>query len=442
MEVDAQMSVCNDIAEYQWLTGSEAAAYLAELAATETPLHTALERLRRHLSPAKAHLLLEQVELRRRAQEKFTAADRMFFTRVGLEQATDEWVACYKAACFAESRARSSSTPAIADLCCGIGGDLIALTEHGVVIGVDRDPVAAHFAEVNASRLGAAHRVTIVRHSVEEFELGDFAAWHIDPDRRAGGRRTTSLKSCQPGLETIERMLARVPHAAVKLAPAATVPREWADRCELEWISRNGECRQLVAWHGDLARSPGFRRATILTTSAANRSPGPFAQRGPARSGEPRIIIGRPDQHAPSCDKLGDFVFDIDPAVRAAHLQGALAAELNLSALAEAPSYFTGNSPIIDAAVSCFKIEHVLPLRVKAIAEHLRDGEIGRLEIKKRGVDIDPDKLRRDLKLRGNNAATLLIGNIAGRPSAVVAQRNSATPTRPMEPLLESNPSP
>jgi THUMP domain-like len=62
---------------------------------------------------------------------------------------------------------------------------------------------------------------------------------------------------------------------------------------------------------------------------------------------------------------------------------------------------------------------------VRAISKHLRERGIGRLEIKKRGVDIDPESLRRELKLRGDNAATLLITTIAGRPAAIVAQRIS-----------------
>jgi hypothetical protein len=67
----------------------------------------------------------------------------------------------------------------------------------------------------------------------------------------------------------------------------------------------------------------------------------------------------------------------------------------------------------------------VLPLRVRSIAQHLRERGIGRLEIMKRGVDIDPEKLRRELKLLGDNAATLLITQIAGRSAAIVAQRIS-----------------
>ena len=39
------------------------------------------------------------------------------------------------------------------DLCCGIGGDLLALAEHGETIGVERDPVTAYLAEANGRQL-------------------------------------------------------------------------------------------------------------------------------------------------------------------------------------------------------------------------------------------------------------------------------------------------
>ena len=121
-------ATCNDLADYQWLTGDEAGRLLAELAADSAPLHTAVARLRRNLSATRTHLLIDQVELRRRAADKFTHADRMFFTRTALEQATDEWTAAYKAATFhpAASRAEPVERPdaIFADLCCGIGGDL------------------------------------------------------------------------------------------------------------------------------------------------------------------------------------------------------------------------------------------------------------------------------------------------------------------------------
>jgi hypothetical protein len=402
------VTVCSDIADYEWLTGDEACALLDDLANDTAPLHTAVATLRRRLSPERTHLLVEQVELRRRATAKFTQAARLFFTRIGLEQATDEWVAGYKA--------ERSAGCAVADLCCGIGGDLSALAVQGSTVGIDCNPIAAHFAAINTGAV--VHTANVL-----DYDLNGITAWHIDPDRRPNGRRTTALELCQPNLAAIDRLLAQVPHAAVKLAPATKVPDRWADRCELEWISRDRECRQLVAWHGDLARSVGRRRATILPTVCDST---------------PRTLIGLPHQPVPIRDDVDRYIFDIDPAVLAAGLIGTVALEHGLFALGSGPTYLTGPRPIDDAALACFEVVDMLPLQSRQLAAHLRERGIGQLEIKKRGIGIDPEKLRRDLKLRGDNRATLLITPIAGRPTVIVAHR-VYPPTRPIKPLLESN---
>jgi hypothetical protein len=394
------MTVCSDLADYEWLTGSEASALLEELAADNSPLHSAVSRLRRRLTQNQTHLLIEQADLRRRATAKFTRAHEMFFTRTGLEQATDEWVARYKASRFATERAGVKFS-AIADLCCGIGGDLAALAASGPASGIDRDGVAAHGAAVNTGAVVRTNDVT-------DIDLSGVAAVHIDPNRRSAGRRTTSLESCQPNRDAIERILNQVPHAAVKLAPATEVPIEWRERCELEWISRDRECRQLVAWHGDLAQAPGRRRATILSAACS------FA---------PRTIIGQPKQPVHIAEKADQYVFDVDPAMLAAKLKGVLAAEHHLSALSDGSTYFTGPCAIEDLALACFEVDEVAPLHVSKLAKHFSARGIGQLEIKKRGIDIDPEKLRRELKLRGDNAATLLVTRVAGRPTAVVARR-------------------
>ncbi|HVT29867.1 MAG TPA: class I SAM-dependent methyltransferase [Lacipirellulaceae bacterium] len=394
------MTVCSDLADYEWLTGSDARALLEELAAEKSPLHLVVSRLRRRVTQNQTHLLIEQTELRRRAAAKFTRADQMFFTATGLEQATDEWVARYKASRFAAQRVGGRAGD-IADLCCGIGGDLVAFAKTFRAVGVERDPIAAHFAAVN---VGAEVRAV----DATDFNLDGFAAFHIDPDRRPTDRRTTSLEYCQPNREAIEQLLRHLPDAAVKLAPATVVPREWAERCELEWISRDGECRQLVAWHGSLAQRPGRRCATILS-----------ATRGYA----PRTVVGIPRQVLPIAEKPNRYVFDVDPAVLAAKLKGSLAAEHQLSALGDGPTYLTGPHALDDAALACFEVDDVAPLHPTMLAKYLSARGIGRLEIKKRGIDIDPEELRRQLKLRGDNGATLLVTQVAGRARAILAHR-------------------
>jgi hypothetical protein len=405
VESASNRTACSEIADHEWLTGDEAAGLAAEIAPSDEPPHRVIEQLRRRVSPERARLVFELVELRRRASAKFTEADRMFFTRLGLEQASDEWVAAYKAARF------PAGAP-VADLCCGIGGDLLALARRGSVVGVDRDPMVAHFANANVSALLAPVDSAIAKTSVtdvEGFALNAFAAWHIDPDRRPTGSRTTSANWSSPNRATIERLLAIVPHAAIKLAPGAIVPQEWVGDCELEWISRDGECRQLVAWHGDLAKAVGKRRATTISISGGSPTV--------------RSLTGDPNQATAIVHAPDRFVFDCDPAVLAAHLKGALAAEHGLFALGTGPTYLTGSQSIDDPAVACFEVLDVLPLKAAVIAQQLRERGIGALEIKKRGVDIEPESLRRSLKLLGNNPAVLLITPIAGRPAAIFAQR-------------------
>jgi hypothetical protein len=208
-------------------------------------------------------------------------------------------------------------------------------------------------------------------------------------------------------LQTLERLLAALPQAAIKLAPATQVPSAWMERCELEWISRGGECRQLVAWHGDLAGERGQHRATIV------------GEHGLVM----RTITGHAAQPVPLTNRMDRFIFDVDPAVSASRLTGALAAEFGLSSLSAGATYLTGPAPVGDPAISCFQVDEVVPLRVRTLTKFLRHRQIGELEIKKRGVDVLPEKLRKELKLRGENAATLLITPVAERPTAILAHR-------------------
>jgi THUMP domain-containing protein len=47
---------------------------------------------------------------------------------------------------------------------------------------------------------------------------------------------------------------------------------------------------------------------------------------------------------------------------------------------------------------------------------------VGRLEIRKRGSALEPDKLRRDLKLSGPAAASLVLTRVAGAPTAILCR--------------------
>ncbi|HEY4308502.1 MAG TPA: class I SAM-dependent methyltransferase [Pirellulales bacterium] len=388
--------------DYRWLTSADGEAWLAKAGVDRRSTLIVTAELRRQLSPERTHLVLEQVELRRRARQKFSAAEGMFFTPIGLEQATDEFVASYKARRF------PTGAP-VADLCCGIGGDLLALAARGPVTGVDRDPAVAVIAAANAKAVLPQATVTVATTDVDRFDIHEFAAWHIDPDRRPEGRRTTRVDLHEPGPEVIDRLRRKCGAGSIKLAPAATLPDAWPAEAELEWISRGGECRQLVCWFGSLARDVGRRRASIIDPRAA----------------EVRSITGAGDEHPPKADALGQYLYEPDAAVLAAELTADLAAEHDLAAITYGIGYLTGDRVLADPALAGFAIHEVLPLDRRRLRAVMRERRIGRLEIKKRGVDIDIEKLRQELKLSGDHSATLVLLPRDGHPTAIVAERLS-----------------
>ena len=376
--------------------GDDAGRILAELADSPHDLLSQAGRLRKNLSATRVHLLLEQIELRRRALLKFTHAERMFFTPVGLEQATDEWIAAYKASRFVLDEP-------VMDLCCGIGGDLRALGQRGPATGVERDPITALFAKANAPS-----RAEIVVADVADLSLGS-SAWHIDPDRRSTGRRTTRAAFYEPRPEVIDRLLTSINAGAVKLAPAAELPDRWMRAAELEWISRGGECRQLVAWFGRLANRAGARRATIIVDRELQ--PGY------------RTLTGDPHVATVVASGFGRYLAEPDAAVLAAGLVAALAAEHGLAAIAPGAVYLTGDRATADPALAWFEIVESLPFDIRRLKSLLRQRGIGRLEIKKRGVNLDPERLRRQLVLLGDNQATLFLARRGRSVTAVLAQR-------------------
>ena len=62
-------------------------------------------------------------------------------------------------------------------------------------------------------------------------------------------------------------------------------------------------------------------------------------------------------------------------------------------------------------------------LRAKAISAALRTLDVGSVEIKKRGADIDPEALRKSLKLSGVGQATVIATRVDGRHRAIVCRR-------------------
>ncbi|MBI84589.1 MAG: hypothetical protein CMJ81_15455 [Planctomycetaceae bacterium] len=390
----------SDLDDYRWLVSDEAAKWLHHAAEQQNNLVSLTSQLRRQLSARRTHLILDQVQLRRRGRVKFKAADQMFFTRKGLQQATGQTVAEYKAARF-------DSAISVVDLCCGIGGDLLALREGRSVQGVERCAVTALLAAANCCRL-SSERTKVLGRDLLVSDVADVQAWHLDPDRRVKGGRTVQIQLQQPNDDMISKLLERNRNGAVKLAPASVVPDAWLEQAQIEWISHARECKQSVVWFGELADKPGRRSATHLTPD-----------------GKAEHFHGLCDLPVPVAPDVARFVVEPDPAILAARLNGALAAAMNLQAISSAAAYLTADSPLQSRLTTSFEIQEMLPFEVKRIRRLLRERQIGHLELKKRGVRIDLIHLRKQLSCQGEHAGTLLLMPRGRGTIAVLARRAS-----------------
>jgi hypothetical protein len=67
-------------------------------------------------------------------------------------------------------------------------------------------------------------------------------------------------------------------------------------------------------------------------------------------------------------------------------------------------------------------VVETLPFREKQLRLALKHRGIGRLTIKKRGVDISPEALRKRLHLSGEDEATLVMTRVAGIGTAILVK--------------------
>ncbi|GAA1645368.1 class I SAM-dependent methyltransferase [Microbacterium flavum] len=353
------------------------------------------------LSPDLVSAVVGQARLRTRARTKFGAfADRMLFTRAGLEQATRLEIGARHAGRF-----RSAEVERVADLGCGIGGDSLAFAGIGLdVLAVDVDEVTAALAAYNLAPFGDA--ATVLHARAEEVELADADAVWLDPARRTAGHgETTRVGAAEwsPALEWVWEVASRRP-AGIKLGPGfdrTQIPQD----AEAQWISVDGSTIELVVWTGSLAR-PGVRRAALVI-----------------RGGRAAELTAAADAPDAEVRPLGAYLHEPEGAVIRARLIGEVARAIDAGMLDPKVAYLTSDTEASSPFVQSFRIRETLPNDVKALSRALRERGIGTLEIKKRAVDVDPATLRARLKLKGAAAATLIVTRIGDRRVTLLADR-------------------
>ncbi len=333
---------------------------------------------------------LAQHELRIAARAKFGRAMRMFFTRDGLEQASAELVARHRAA-------RYPAGGRLADLCCGIGGDLIALADGHQVRAVDADPVHLRMAQANAAVYGVAQRVSFEHRDVRDTDLSRVTAVFIDPARRTGQGRLRAGVS-EPPLAWCLDLAGQVSQVGIKAAPGMPrdlVPPGW----EAEFIAVGRELKEATLWSPALARSA--TRATIL--------PGGHA------------LVPRPGPPVPVAPP-GRYLLDPNPAVTRAGLVAELARLTGGWQIDEQIAFLCTAEPVRTPFARTLQVLDSGRWHQRELSARLRALGIGSVDIRRRGLAGDVSQVRRQLKLSGPHRATLIMTRAADRPWALICQ--------------------
>jgi len=384
------------LADLQFLLSTEGQKHLDQLATepitAESHLRVATQ-LRRSVDASQAHALLETILLRQRAAKKFSQASEMYFTRKGLEQASAELVTAYRAERFA-----SLGVKRVADLGCGIGGDAISLTTTAEVIGIDWNPVRLAMAQENVRVYKNPNRFHPIQSDLMELNPLEVDALFSDPGRRdEHGKRIHSVNQYRPPLQFLDRWREAVPAQCVKVSPGVRYG-ELPDDVEVEFISVQGEVREGVLWRGNL-RTQVDRRATLL--------PGAFTLTS--------------DQVASvNLSKIGNYLIEPDGAVIRAHLVEQLAHLLNAARIDVDIAYLTSVEAVTSPFAKFYPVEDTFPFQLKRLRAYLRERNVGRVTLKKRGSPLDLEMLQRNLRLDGDQHRIIFLTRARGEPVVVV----------------------
>lgn len=350
---------------------------------------------------------LTQARLREAARAKLgDDAAHMVFTQDGMEQATRAQVAALHA-----QRYRTAGAGHVADLTAGIGADALAFAKAGLTVtAFERDEATALVA---AHNLRAHPHATVV--TGDSLELlaragtADYDAVFADPARRDARGRRHDPADYSPRLDHVLALCERWPALGVKVGPGiphgALPPSSGALPVEVQWVSVDGAVVEAGLWCGPLARLPG-RTALVI------------------RGEEQHLLHGSTAQ-APT-GPLQEWLVEPDGAVIRAGLVDELAGRLGGHLLHPSIAYLTAANPPRTAFGQVFRLVEAMPFHEKQLAQALRARGIGSLEIKKRGMDIDPAALRKRLRLAGNGHATVILTRVGSDRMALLVERVTA----------------
>lgn len=269
----------------------------------------------------------------------------------------------------------------------------MALSDAGLrVTALDLDECRAWMAGTNAGCPWIAE--DFLGHAIETPGV------HIDPARRSGDTRSRDPEAFQPPLSDIVRRIDGCRIAAIKLNPG--VHSDILPGGEIEIISESGTLTQAVLWMGEAATQS--RRATLLHAD-----------------GTTHTLTGEPERPYESTE-IGLWLHGMDPALERADLVGAFLSTSGLSLVHPGTGLLTSDSPSASPWTHSYRVLEVMPWKPVTVRHAVQALNAGIVTVKTRAATVDPDRLQRELRGKGDRPLTVFVLPIGERVRAIITE--------------------
>jgi hypothetical protein len=269
------------------------------------------------------------------------------------------------------------------------------------------DEVTAAVATYN---LALFENVKVEIADVEQLDLSRFEALFFDPARRElhGPKKATTQRHFDPAnyLPNYNFCIenAKTKPTGIKLGPGHD-KKQIPEGTEAQWVSVDGDLVEMSLWFGKVAREKVARSALLI-------------------KGDFKDEINSPNSNSASAPlaKLGRYVYEPDNSLIRSGLIAEFSEPVGLTLISPDIAYLSSDTRIHSPWMKGYEVIDDLVFDRKRLKAYVRENDIGILEIKKRGSDISPEELRKQLAPKGAGAATLIVTRVGDAHRVLVAQ--------------------
>lgn len=326
--------------------------------------------------------ILTLIKLREKYLPKLKISNQWILTEKNAQQASSYLVAKYHGTLF-------SKFSSVADLCCGIGMDLMFLSENKkCTYAVDLDPHILISAQYNMKMSSPDKYISFLNIKAEEFNE-DVEAVFIDPDRRTNEKRNADPLEMSPSINSVELIIHQYQNIAVKLSPMIDYEKQTIlSQHQLQFVSENNELKEILLCTGKL--NDGIKRKCIILPE--------------------NICFDDQRQLTDEISTICKYLIEPNVAIIKAHLVEHLAYEIKAKKIDQHLALLTSDDFIDTPMAKSYEVNDIFDFSVNMLNKYISANHIEILDIKTRGFSETVESFRKKLKLKkGTKQAVLFI---------------------------------